>query len=125
MNSILTVTAAASDLTLLTPTELRAAIGLDMEDTSQDTALGVLGTRVAARIVAACRVAAAGATPPTLRSETLSETFRLNGGTRTGKLILSRRPVTAIGSVVEGRGDGRLDRLRTFPGLSAALSPLK
>lgn len=94
---MLTVTTAATDLTLLTAAELREAVGLDAGDGSQDAALQRLGARVAATITRACGVAAAGAQAPTLRSETLSETFRL--ARARDCLVLSRRPVTAIASV--------------------------
>jgi hypothetical protein len=98
---MLTVTTAASDLSLLSLAELRAAAGVT--DASQDAALTALGARVAAAITAECRVAAGGVVPPTLRHETLTETFRLRSSVES--LILSRRPVTAITSVTEGDDD--------------------
>lgn len=93
---MLTVTTAATDLKLLTTSELRAAIGID--DASQDATLATIGARVAASIARLCRVADAAPTPVTLRSEVLTEVFRLSSGAE--KLILSRRPVTSITSVV-------------------------
>lgn len=95
--SLLTVTTAATDLALLTAAELREAAGLDPADGSQDAALQRLGARVAATITRTCGVRAAGATPPTLRSEVLSEQFRPTSCLDC--LILSRRPVTAIAAV--------------------------
>lgn len=97
MNSILTVTTAASDRNLLTLAELRAAAGV--EDNSKDVALTALGNRISASITAACNVRAAGVTPPTLRQETLSEAFRITGDPE--GLILARRPVVAVTSITE------------------------
>lgn len=94
---MLTVTTAATDLTLLSQAELRAAVGV--VDGSQDTTLTTLGKRVASCIAKACRVASDGAVPPTLRLETLTETFRLNS--RHVEIVLSRRPVISITSVTE------------------------
>lgn len=97
--SLLTVTTPADDLALLTVAELRAAAGLAATDGSLDTELSALGRRVAASITAACRIARAGAVQPTLRSETLSETFRLSCERR--ELVLARRPIAEIASVTE------------------------
>jgi len=94
---MLTVTTAASDLNLLTPAELRAAVGV--EDSSQDAKLTTLGKRVSASLAAACRVASGGTSPPTLRLETLSETFRLKSCHK--ELILSRMPIVSVISVTE------------------------
>ena len=99
MSSILSVSVAAPDYNLLTAAELRLAVGVGSADTSQDATLTPIGLRVSAAISRACNVATAAASPATLRSETLSERFRLDAGRRT--LILSRRPVTAITSIVE------------------------
>lgn len=93
---MLTVTTAASDRTLLTTAELRAAIGIT--DASQDTTLATIGARVASTIARLCRVAEAAPSPVTLRSEVLTEVFRLNTGA--DELILARRPVTSITSIV-------------------------
>lgn len=96
MRSILTVTTAASDLTLLTMAELRQATGIA---TGQDTQLAALGRGIAAAITSHCNVRAAGATPPTLRLETLTEVFRPECAV--DQLILARRPLGMITSVVE------------------------
>ena len=93
---MLTVTTPATYRALLTTAELRAAIGID--DASQDTALATIGGRVASTIARLCGVAEAAPTPVTLRSEGLTEVFRLSRGL--DELILSRRPVTSITSVV-------------------------
>lgn len=97
MSSLLTVLTPAADRALLTIDELREAAGLT--DGESDAALLRLGARVAAGITASCRVRRAGTTPPTLRSEVLSEAFRVE--CRIGSLWLSRVPVSAIASVTE------------------------
>jgi hypothetical protein len=67
-----------------------------------------LASRVADAITQACKIATDGATPPTLRLETVQDTYRLNrwwnrrdhpGLKET--LIVSRRPIVAVNSVVE------------------------
>lgn len=94
---MLSVTTVATDLNLLTSAELRAAIGV--EDSSKDAALVTLGKRVSSTIAKACKVEADGAVPPTLRLETLTETFRLKSSHV--ELVLSRRPAISITSVTE------------------------
>jgi hypothetical protein len=96
MNSILTVTTAATDRALLTTAELRDAVGASLTDPQLET----LGNRVAAAIARACGVAEGGTVPVTLRLETLTETFRARRLCRR-HLMLSRRPVVAISSVME------------------------
>jgi hypothetical protein len=100
------VTAPAGDLTLLTMDELRAATG--QSDQKSDATLKRLGSRVADAITQACKVATDGATPPTLRKESVVDTFRSDWlhrrRDRRGhdhKLILSRRPIVSVTSVVE------------------------
>lgn len=94
---MLTVTTATSDLNLLTIAELRAAVGV--ENGSQDAKLTTLGKRVSASLAAACRVAAGGTSPPTLRLETLTETLRLKSTHK--EIILSRVPIVSVTSVTE------------------------
>lgn len=96
---MLTVATQATDRGLLTIPELRAAAGV--ADNSRDTELTVLGNRVAAAIAHVCNVARDGAVPPTLRLETVSEQFRFAEGLKPDRLVLSRRPVVSITSVVE------------------------
>jgi hypothetical protein len=91
------VTTASSDNTLLTIAELRSAIGVS--DNSKDADLTTLGARVAAQIYNVCNIAKDGATPPTLREETCSDTFREREFQE--KIVLSRRPVTEIISITE------------------------
>ena len=94
---MLTVSSPAADPTLLTIAELRSAAGVS--DQSQDAALTLIGEEVSLAIARACGIAQAGATIPTLRSETIVETQRLESGPQA--IVLSRRPVTAVSSVVE------------------------
>lgn len=119
MYSTFTVTTPASELSLLTVEELRAAIGVT--DTSQDAALTTLGLRLSASIAEQCGVASDGVHPVTLLSETCSEVFR--PARHQQDLILARRPVGEITSVTENgtmldaadyeirRGSGILTRL--------------
>jgi hypothetical protein len=92
---ILTVTVPAPDRSLLTLAELRAATG--QTTTDNDDALTTLGNGISAAIAAACNIAVAGTTPPTLRAETLSQTERTIECLYPYRL--ARRPVTAIASV--------------------------
>lgn len=96
MQSLIAVTTAASDLTLLTDADLRQATGVA---TGSDTQLAALGRRVAAAITSRCNVRTAGAQTPTLRLETITETFRLD--CPVDVLLLARRPVVEIVSVTE------------------------
>lgn len=106
---MLTVASPNTDRSLLTIAELRSAAGVT--GASRDTELRALGGYVSAAITKACRVAVAGATPPTLRQESVSETFRRAYHRRyrhqreTDSLILARRPIVSITSVTE---DGTL-----------------
>ena len=112
-----TVTTPATDRSLLTLAELKTAAGVS--DSSKDASLTTLGNRVAALIARACNLRTGGAVPPTLRLETITETFRPNGYTEV--LILSRSPVVSIASVTEvgtllgvddfQNSDGALERL--------------
>ncbi len=118
---MLTVTTAATDLTLLSVTERRAAVGVS--DGSEDARLSILEARVVACITAACRVEANGTYPPTLRLETLTDTYRLKSSQDV--LILSRRPIPSITSVTENDTllDGALDyELEQSAGLLRRLS---
>lgn len=96
---MLTVNDPNEDRALLTIEDARAAIGLDEADDSEDATLEPLRQRVSAIITAACRVAADGATPATLRLETATDTYRLKS--HQNCLILSRRPVDEITSIIE------------------------
>lgn len=87
------------DRSLLTTAELRAAAGLAAGDSSQDATLTPLGSYISAAITSACKVARAGAIPPTLRLETVTETFLFQ--TLQKSLVLARRPVVEIVSITE------------------------
>ncbi len=100
-SSTLIVTTPANDPNLLTPEQCRLAIGLGSGDTSQDAALLILNGRVSSDICSACGVAVANNAEPTLRQETLTETFI---GSRLGPLILSRRHRIEVTSLTEGGG---------------------
>lgn len=89
----------ATDLTLLTPEELRVAAGLASDDVSKDALLTIFEAQIAEEIATDCNVATASNCPPTLRSEAVQDTFRL--GTYSTGLILSRRHVSTITSIVE------------------------
>jgi hypothetical protein len=104
MSSEFSVTTPATDLTLLAIGELRAAVGVT--DQTRDVELKILGKRVSDRITQACRVKADGATPPTLRKESLSETFRMPARYdyhrhQPQELILARFPIVTVTSVTE------------------------
>lgn len=94
---MLTVTTPAPDTSLLTLAELRTATGVG--NAAVDSDLTILGSRVASAIANICRVASSGATPPTLRLETLTETFRHEECLP--KLILARRPIVAVSQITE------------------------
>lgn len=91
--SLFQVVTVNEDRTLLTESEAREAIRNSIADVND------LINRVSAAIVRDCKVRAAAAVPPTLRSEAVSDTFRLKSAQPV--LVLSRRPVTLISSVVE------------------------
>lgn len=92
---MLSLVEEASDTALLDSTELRTAVGVT--DSSHDGELDVFGSRVSAAIARYCRVASADGLPPTLRLETVSQTFRLHHERR--QLVLARRPVSEIVSI--------------------------
>ena len=94
---MLSVTTAAGDPNLLSVEEMRAAVGVT--GSGSDAALLILNGRVSRAIAAHCRVASAGIAVPTLRQETLTETFRT--GMSREKVILSRRPIVSVTSIVE------------------------
>jgi hypothetical protein len=97
MDSVLSVTSAAPDRSLLTLAELKAATGVS--GSSRDAELRALSGAVEQSIARACKVVTDGTTPPTLRSETVQETFRLYH--RTDVLILGRFPVVSVSSIIE------------------------
>lgn len=92
---MITIASPNTDRSLLTLAELRAAAGVS--DGSKDAILTPLGNYISAVITKACKVAKAGEIPPTLRLETVTETFRLAAEQR--NLVLARRPVVEIASL--------------------------
>lgn len=97
MRSQFLVIAPAADLSLLTIAQLRFAAGLAAGDASRDTELQDLGKRISAEIASACQVRSDGVHVPTLRSETVRETFRQRGDD--DMLFLARRFVSDLSSV--------------------------
>jgi hypothetical protein len=95
---MLSIVTAASDRSLLTAAQMRAAVGLEVGDASQDVALARLGAMVSDAIARDCCLTTALATPPTLRQETLTEVFRPYRAEL--RLTLSRRPATSVSAVV-------------------------
>lgn len=92
---MLTIASPNTDRSLLTLAELRAAIGVS--DNSKDAILIPLGAYVSAMITSACKVAKSGIIPPTLRLETVTETFLFKSLQKS--LVLARRPIVEIVSV--------------------------
>ncbi|WP_371346472.1 hypothetical protein [Ancylobacter sp. IITR112] len=92
-----TVTVPAEDRKLLTIEQLREAAGLEAGDVSRDGALESLGLAVADRIAQECAVTSDGVHIPTLKRETVSQTFRLSSSV--SALILARRFVASVSSL--------------------------
>lgn len=106
LSSVISVTTPASNLAILSLPELRAIVPSGKVVSNQQ--LDWLGLRVADALTQACKVRADGATPVTLLQESLTETFRLNRwwnrrdhATAQSELILARRPIVSVTSVVE------------------------
>lgn len=97
--NLLTIPSPNTDRSLLTLAELRVAAGVT--DNSRDAELTLLGDYISATITSACHVLTAGAIPPTLRLESVTETFRTRYSSHPQALPLGRRPVVAITSVTE------------------------
>lgn len=94
----LRVTAAADDRGLLAITELRAAAGVP--DTAQDAALVKQGLAVADTISGWCCIAGAGLAAPTLRQESLEQTFWPRCSFES--LVLARRFLGTVSIVENG-----------------------
>ena len=92
-----TVTVPAPDRTLISLAEAKAALGIT--NTASDATLATLIAQISDLIARECKVPEDGASPPTLRRETIVETFRQDK--RVSPLILARRFVGSITSVVE------------------------
>jgi hypothetical protein len=96
---VLSIADPNDDRSLLTTAELRAAAGLSSGDSSQDATLVPLGAYVSAVITKACKVPSAGALEPTMRLETVTETFLFKSLQKS--LVLARRPVVELVSVTQ------------------------
>jgi hypothetical protein len=96
---MLTIAETNDDRSLLSISEVRVAAGLHPDDDSKDALLSPLNNYVAALITKACKVARAGAIPPTLRDEVVTETF-VNKSLQK-YLVLARRPVILIMSITQ------------------------
>lgn len=94
---MLTVQTPASDRTLVTLDELRTALGLAAD--TYETELTALNEQIADTLADWCGLAKADGVPPTFRVETLVETFRLEE--EACHLILARRPIVSVASIVE------------------------
>lgn len=114
--SLFEIVAVNEDRALLTEAEAREAIRNATADVTD------LIKRVSSSIVRACNVRAAGAVPPTLRSEAVSDTYRLKSAQEV--LVLSRRPITQVTSVIEDGETLSADdyELRSESGLLRRLS---
>lgn len=99
MRQTFSVISPAPDLSLLSDAQLRAAAGLEVGDTSRDVELRALGAALSSDIAIACNVADDGVNPPTLRRETVTETFWVCD--RPPELFLSRRFISSITTIVE------------------------
>lgn len=94
---MLTIATPNTDRSLLTLAEIRIAAGLDASDNSKDVTLVPLGAYVSAMITKACKVAKSGVIPPTLRLETVTETFVCRSLQKS--LVLARRPIVEVTSI--------------------------
>lgn len=98
MRSIFEVTTAASSNVLLTTTEAKTALGI--AGSSRDADVARVVARVSAAIFRACNVRTDGVHAPTLLSEEITETFRLECPVK-GALLLSRRRVSEVTTLTE------------------------
>lgn len=132
--SRLQVITPASDVALLTATELRVAAGLAEDDATHDTALASLGLEAAEWIADILDIRAAGGRVPTVIAEGVRETF--SPAWRGYELMLARRfvsdvTVTESGSVLVEDTDfvvnddrGVLDRLSSGYRIAWAAAPI-
>lgn len=89
-----TVTTPATELSLLTIAELRAAAGV--VDGGRDADLMGIGRGASTALARRCCIVDDGINPPSLLRETCTEVFRWSG---CGPIHLARRPVTEVVSV--------------------------
>lgn len=114
---MLIVTTPAPDPTLLSDSEIAAAVGKGVSATPQE--LRALNARVSEMLAAACGVVRGGAVFLTLRAETLTETFRLRSTPES--LFLSRSPVIEIVSIAEGDAALTVDDGYEIDGINSVL----
>ncbi len=105
MRTIFEVTDPNSD-GLLTVAEARLALGLT--DGSRDADLTRMIARVSAGIYRACNLRTDGINPPSLLSEDITETFRLEC-MKPGALQLSRRRVSEVTTLTEAGAEITID----------------
>lgn len=110
MFSILEVVQPASDVSLLTVEELRAAAGVT--DDTQDAVLQDAEKRIAAAITAECKIASTTGSPTTLRQETLRQTYH---HVDDAVLLLSRRHCVEIVSIVCDGMPAQIDEYAAEP----------
>lgn len=103
MRSILEVTEHNS-AGLLTTEEAKAALGIT--DSLRDTDVDRAVARISAAVYRACNLRTDGVTPPTLLSEAVKDSFRLEWSWTRGPLQLSRRRVTEL---IVSEAGGALD----------------
>jgi hypothetical protein len=98
MDSRLVITTPADDLLLLTPEERRTAAGVTVAD--YDDMLEAMDLIAAAAIMDECNIAVGAGSDPTLKRETLTETFR---NVTADCLMLARRhEVTITSDTIDG-----------------------
>lgn len=91
----------ASSTALLTIEELRAVVGLTAGDTSRDVELAALGESISALIIDELNLADDGINPPSILTEQVRDTLHIRRCDRVEDIVLSRRPLSNIVSVVE------------------------
>lgn len=103
---ILVVTAPAEDTSLLTIEEIRTAAGVT--NGARDTELRGLAAQITASIMAECNIAIGAGAEPTLRQETLTDTFyhmhhhvfsHSSSAAHMRDLVLSRRHNVVVSTV--------------------------
>ncbi|MCS0501617.1 hypothetical protein [Ancylobacter mangrovi] len=94
---MLTIVTPADDRNLLSIEQLRVAAGFASGDASNDMDLARIGLGVSDRIARECGIAGDGVRPPTLKRETVEQTFRLS--CPVSLLLLARRFVSGVTSV--------------------------
>lgn len=118
MRTIFQVTDPVGSNVLLTTAEGRAALGIT--NGSRDADIDRLIARISSSIFRATKVRTDGVNPPTLLSEELKDTFRLECA-KEGPLLLSRRRVTEIDTLTEAGTELTVDTDYTVDAASGEL----